>query len=368
MSRWQTLLSEDGAEWQGDQLVAFSQTASRHEAIRVPLLHQTVLSVSGQKTSDFLQGQVTCDMRTVSNASARLGSHCTAKGRALFDFIAWQQDDLILLRQDPELSELTRNHLERYGIFSRIKVNNNNHLCGIGLCGAQAHQLIEQHLGVNAGNTANLSQGEASVTRCGEGWILALSQPANNTETLFEMWLPEAQAVAFWQAIQPESTPVPPSFWTHRFIHRGIGQLNAQTSGEYIPQQLNMDIVQAISFQKGCYTGQEVIARLHYKGESKKRLGLFHTFSDTSLISGQPLYGNSGNKVGEIINAAPMFSNTGSLEPEAETEAVSPKTPWGLLAVIPKEAIHGQGDTPLFLGSDGTFPLQSYPLPYEISD
>lgn len=359
MSLWHTLLSDDGAEWRDDTIIAFPQTLQASQTTRVPLLSQTLLTVTGQKPADFLQGQVTCDMRQTSSERAIFGAHCTPKGRAVFDFVAWKYDEAVLLRQDTQLSEITQSHLERYGVFSRIKVSKQAWY-GIGLCGSQAATLIEQHLGICANETSSLAEGQASVTQCEGGCILALTHPDSQSDTLFEVWLSEAQALAFWQAIRADTSPAPPSVWRHRLIQRGICQLNAVTSGEYIPQQLNMDLTQAISFKKGCYTGQEVIARLHYKGDSKKRLGLFHTFSESPLTSGQALFGNTGAKVGEIVNAAPMI--TDPLEPQE-----SSKTPWGILAVVPKDTIHGMGEALLFLESDGSYPLQSYALPFDIS-
>jgi folate-binding protein YgfZ len=185
-----------------------------------------LLEFSGTDAVDFLQGQLSCDATALTTTRYMLGGLHNPQGRVLALLRLLRRDDGALLAALPaELAEPTAVALRRYILRAKVAI------------------------AVVAGPTAAGSAGAP-----GEASLAALSLEAHDAD-----------------------------------VRAGLPQVYAATRGEFVAQMLNLDCVGAISFSKGCYTGQEVIARAHYRGRVKRRMQLFRTTAAVPLAHGMPL-------------------------------------------------------------------------------
>ena len=258
-----------------------------------PLDHEALLQISGPDTLTFLQGQSTCDTRELHAQRALPGLFCNPQGRALADFLLVQLDEeTVLLRLRRELAAPTAAVLGKYIAFSKATLGDADHDWRVfGLWGDDAAEATAEHF-------AAIPGARYSVT-AGDGFRLV---QMDETGTAFECLL--SGNCALRDKLVSELDAGTAADWDALQIASGIARLEAATAGEYVPQNLNYDLTGHISFTKGCYTGQEVVARLHYRGKSKRRV-LLATVNSHAPAPGDTLYAPGGAKSeGAVINAA----------------------------------------------------------------
>lgn len=232
-------------------------------ALVSPLRQYGFVGVEGPDGHGFLQGQTTTDFRQVTGAQARAGAYCTPKGRMLTSFVAaTPAEHRILLRMRRDIVANTLTVLGKYAVFSKVSLSDaSNGWVALGLAGRQAGELLKSTLGA-------APQAHFEVCEAGQG--LALQTDTGGER--FELWLPEEAAFDCWQRLVQQARPMSSAVWDELNIDAGIGEVCAATVEAFIPQMLNFDATGAVNFKKGCYTGQEVVARLHYRGSVKRRL------------------------------------------------------------------------------------------------
>lgn len=303
--------------------------------------NEALLHLEGPDTLTFLQGQLTCDTRKLSREHALPGLYCTPQGRVICDFLLLQlAPEHVVLRLRRSLRAGTAAALGKYIVFSKSRLRADDdswRLVGCWGPGAAA-ALCEVF-------------GEIPVTRYetrqGEGWVLVQTDASG---AMFECLLQDAQADALLEKLQQAASPASGAAWEASLIRAGAPRIEAATSGEFIPQMLNFDLTGHISFSKGCYTGQEVIARMHYRGKPKRRLYLARLPQGDPGEGHQPaagaaLYSEGEQSVGNIANAA--RGDDGQ---------------WQLLVT----ATHGGVTQGLRLGDSGGSLLTLGELPYEV--
>ncbi|MCV6604596.1 MAG: hypothetical protein OIF34_04775, partial [Porticoccaceae bacterium] len=213
------------------------------------------------------------------------GAHCTPKGRALANFHVLQDNSgLITLVLPRDQLENTTNGLNKYAPFFRVSLKNGPTRT-VGLAGPRAQSLCQQVMGTTPQETGQVSHSE-------RGSVLCLDQ-----NRLLLLIAPE-QLQAIREELAKDARSADPELWELMNIRAGVGYIRAATCEEFIPQMLNMQVSHgkngAISFKKGCYTGQEVVARMHYLGKLKRRmyrLQIPHTEINTGdhcYLPGQP--------------------------------------------------------------------------------
>jgi folate-binding protein YgfZ len=213
-----------------------------------------ILQVKGRDAAKFLQGQLTCDVRRLEQQDVLLGAHCNPKGRMISSFFLAQIDaDTIGLRVRANIAEPALAALKKYIVFSKAEITQTEKV-GFALIG---HPV--------SGLPARLPEPGKSVI--GDGFTLL-----HHTSGLLEIWAESARAMELWQQLLPSVTVVPSQHLERHWVEWGVAEVQAATAEEFIPQMFNYNLVDGISFKKGCYTGQEIVARMHYKGQSKKHL------------------------------------------------------------------------------------------------
>ena len=304
----------------------------------VDLSHQGLITVTGPDAAKFLQGQVTCDITDLEQAS-RLGAHCTHKGRAISSFRAARlADEKIALRLPKSILASAQQALAKYIVFSKAELADaSDDYSRIGLAGPTANALLTEHLAAPPSDV----QG---VCHLPNGCIIKLS------EQRFECWIAAADGKTLWDKLQPACSISDAEAWTLLDIRDGYGEVRPETLEAFIPQLLNYQLIDGISFQKGCYSGQEVIARMHYRGKLKRQMFRVSFPSGEALpLPGTDIYTDKGTQsVGTIVIAAPAE--------ESRAEA---------LAVITRDAALSDS---AYLDLTQTTQLKVLPLPYSLNE
>ena len=264
------------------------------------LQREALLKIEGSDASKFLQGQVTCDIRTITHKSS-LGAHCTHKGRMLFSFLALAPSpEKIYLRLPYEQTQVALDALNKYIIFSKAKAEKISSDClQLGIWGPDARSIITSTFGLcPEEDSAFLQTDQHTVIQLNESrfecWLHSTSA-SENTNTLTEL--------------EKNTVPSEYSHWQLVDIQSGIGHVYTQNTEQFIPQMLNYQTLGAISFNKGCYTGQEIVARMQYHGKLKRHM--YRVKGETPTPPpGTPIYSVSGKKsVGSIVSASEIDSS-----------------------------------------------------------
>jgi len=302
-----------------------------------------LLTITGPQARDFLQGQVTCDMRQLEPGTSLPGAHCTPKGRVVFSFwVLAPQDEQLVLRLPQSMVETAHDALGKYIRFSKAELNSDPEQHQLrGLVGPQARQWLSEHLTEPAREPGHW------VSRDGQT-LLSLG------EQRFECWLSPDWAEELDQAFSQAAIPQGDNLWRLLDIEAGVGEVRPQTREAYTPQALNLPELGGVSFRKGCYTGQEVVARLHYKGKTKRRMQHLRIQDWKAQALPQPgelLLDTQGKALGDVLLAA----RTGS----GELHLLA------VLGISGKDTAGSELNQASIAGH--THAVQTVPLPYNTS-
>lgn len=256
-----------------------------------------LIAIKGPDAGKFLQGQVTCDVRELTSGKTLLGAQCNTKGRMLLCFRALQPaPEEILLRVHKDLVANGLANLGKYIVFSKAKLSDASpdYRC-VGLAGPHAQNILHTIYG-------DLPEQLGTWMPAGSGYII------HQDLQRFECWLPEAEL----SAIAAQAIPADHNLWTLLNIQAGLGDITPETYEMFTPQSINFQLVDGINFRKGCYTGQEIVARLHYRGTLKRHMYRFG-FSGEQPLPGAQIHNADGKAVGEVVLAAASDVNSGEL-------------------------------------------------------
>jgi folate-binding protein YgfZ len=294
--------------------------------------HEGLLAVRGADAGKFLQGQLTCNLDYLSTAQSSLGARCTPKGRMLSSFRIVPVDGGYLLAMARELVEPQLADLQKYAVFSKSKLSDESTAwVRFGLAGGDA-LLAELGLELGAGRDALASVGELLAVRLSDGRT--------------ELWAPAAAAERLHTQLAAALAQAPLNDWLLAQVRAGVGQVFGASRELFIPQMLNLQALGGVSFKKGCYTGQEIVARMQYLGKLKRRLyRLRLSGADIPAVGVELFSPVHGSSVGEVVLAAQAG------------DAVE------LLAVLQEDAVN---DGRLHLGSGEGPTLTLLDLPYQL--
>jgi len=265
--------------------------------IASPLTGHGVLTITGPDASKFLQGQTSTDFREVSDSESRLGCYVNLKGRAIASFRAVQQGEAIHLVMEAGLLPVVRDKLAKFIVFSRAQVQINSNTALIGVAGENAAALLTTLLPLPT-DTDAVSHGEGiSLVRLhGEQrWLLLVNA---------------GRLPAVWTTLTTQATPAGENVWRLRQIGAGVAEVSLASSELFQPQELNYPLLKGVSYTKGCYTGQEIVARLHFRGKLKQHVQRFRVATGTLPAPGTALFGESGRPAGDVVLVAQADANT----------------------------------------------------------
>lgn len=261
--------------------------------VMTPLLHLGVLDVTGADAERFLQGQASAQVALADGDFAPLACFCTPKGRMLANAQLWRvaPDHYRLLLHRSLVASLA-DHLKKFAPFYKVSLEARDDLALIGLIGHEAKALSEVHFDITSPNPWH----QASDT---EAQVLA--HPGPRPRLL--VCLPTERAGETWQRLAAQANPVDNAIWKLFDIQAGLAWIDASQRDTYLPQMLNWEALGGISFKKGCYTGQEVVARAHFRGQVKKRLMRGQLEGDKLPEPGSAVEDADGKRLGEVICA-----------------------------------------------------------------
>lgn len=251
------------------------------------LPNEAMLHLHGSKIPEFLQGQLSCDTRKLKETRAVMGAFCNVKGRVLSDLTILKiSDSHTVLRLHRSLAAPVAETLQRYAQFSRIRVELDHR-----------DNAIVGHYDTDA-SSAEGTLAAAHLETSIQGATVSLTRGPRYGEVIsFDPQNPVDMGVAI-----KDSQAGNPQQWSLEAIAYGHYALQLEDFEAFTPQVLNYDLTGLVAFDKGCYTGQEIIARLHYKGRSKKRLQRYIASDDlTELDRDTPVKTSQGENAGRCL-------------------------------------------------------------------
>lgn len=265
----------------------FIATQTLADSAEAPYLshcdHLAVIRVHGEEASHYLQGQVSCDLREVDQQGHRTGMHLTLKGRGLVSVRIVRDGDDYLLLCPAELSEAVIKALMKYRLRAKVEFNVDQDLVVLGLAGNLPTQAPDH------GNSAETDQG------------LWLRYPFTDHALLI---VQQDNAEQIWQTLAADRATTGANGWRLADIDAGEGMVYPGAEDLFLPQVLNYDVTAGVNFKKGCYTGQEVVARMHFKGKLKQRMQRINYNADVDLLPGETLRDSNGKAAGEVVITA----------------------------------------------------------------
>lgn len=271
--------------------------AAANGNILTDLSHQGLLKVTGDDTTQFLQGQVTNDVRLLDNQKSQFTGYCNPKGRLLALFFAFKHQGAVHLSFDSGLVEAIQKRLTMYVLRAKVNIENVSNTVRIGVAGAESEAQLKATFNVIPQHPHDIvAHEDTTIIR------LPYIKPA------FHIVTTAAQAINIWQTLSTTHTPTGKFAWDWLATQSAIPEITSNTKEAFVPQMINLDALDGINYKKGCYTGQEIVARTHYLGKVKRRTLLAHMTTDQSPIAGDIILDDAGQNIGQIVRVCPSLA------------------------------------------------------------
>lgn len=281
---WKNYLLNNGAEQNDEGLFifdsAFSDSGSAEDNdIICDLSHFSTIVVAGSDAADVIQGQFTNDVKKVDEEHSQISAFCNNKGRMLANFRLFQNQQNYFLSIRSDLVESSIEHLQKYILRAQVAIQDvSEQLVHIGISGKNTQTLLSPFID-------KLNTEVDSVTSNDDFIAIRVAGTVPRYEVLCSL----EHATKLWDAISGRAKVVNSAFWDYLDIGSGLPFIDSNTRGEFVPQMANMELINGVSFEKGCYTGQEIVARTHYLGKQKRRSYRIKILSDTMPKAGDQL-------------------------------------------------------------------------------
>jgi folate-binding protein YgfZ len=343
-SEWKEFLDAQGARFDDDsgELLGFSADGVVDPAntdIIADLSYLGVIRISGEDANDFLQGQTTNDVRKLDAGHGQLNGYCSPKGRLLASFLLLQREDATYMLVDRAILEPTLKRLKMFVLMSKVEMSEvSDEMAVAGVSGPNADTLLTTALGQVPASDYDASHADA---------LSSMKLPGQPSRYLL---LGDAAGMSeLWKTLGDKVTAVGHASWRLTDIRAAIPSIHPDTVEAFVPQMVNMQAIEGVSFKKGCYPGQEIVARMQYLGKLKRRMYKATVAADSAPGPGDEIFSaasSSGQGAGKVVDARP-----------------SPDGGYELLAVIEIASAEQGG---LRLGSDSGPELVLSELPYEL--
>ncbi|MCC6608248.1 MAG: folate-binding protein YgfZ [Burkholderiales bacterium] len=338
---WTEFLESRGARAGSARLAdaAHALAAARSGSIVAALAHLRVLEFSGDDARAFLHGQLSCDVANLAAGRSVRGCYCTPKGRVLASFLLWNDGKAFRMALASDLAAPIGKRLQMYVLRARVVISDAEDAEVIfGVNGPDGEAALHSALGAVPRELHDvIAHDRATVVRLAAERFLLVAR--------------REPAAALWDALAARLTPTGPAAWQWLEVVSGIPLVTVATQDQFVPQMVNLELLDAVNFRKGCYPGQEIVARSQHLGKVKRRMFLAHVpdaaaAAGDTVFSGQAGDAGGAEAHGMIVNAAPA--------PEGGAD---------VLAVVQTASV-AAGDVRL-RAPDGP-PLAFRPLPYPV--
>jgi len=254
-----------------------------------------LLRVQGDEAESFLQNLLSNDIREVTATRAQLSSLNSAKGRMLATMLVWRQGESYLLQLPRKLCEPIRKKLGMYVLRSKVTIGDeSDEDVMLGLSGADAGKIL---------NTVfpALPQSDLGCLTGEHGTVIKTG------DARWQIHTTPQHARTLWKQMHRKARPVGSACWDWLNIRSGMPVILPQTQEQFVAQMTNFDLLNGVNFKKGCYPGQEIVARTQYLGKLKRRMYLAHIGSTDPPQPGDEVYSPDmgGQASGMLVNTAP---------------------------------------------------------------
>jgi len=347
-SDWKQFLVQQGAIFDADRVLHFGNaaaelTATAQKTVLCDLDQFGTLRVSGEDAQSFLQNMLSNDIREADAGRAQLSSLNSPKGRMLATMLIWRNGDDYLLQLPDVLCEPLRKKLSMYVLRSKVKISDaSSEIVSLGLSGENAQEI----LGKQFGELPQLPLGFADTGQVG---LIKFS------DTRFQLSTTAQHAPSLWQSLSQHAQPAGSMCWNWLNIRAGIPVILPQTQEQFVPQMANFELLGGVNFKKGCYPGQEIVARMQYLGKSKRRMYLAH-------VDGAYLDSSEAPQPGDEVFCADMDGQASGM-----VANVSPAPGGGYDVLVVMQISSRESQTVHWKSPQGET-LQFLPLPYPLPE
>lgn len=316
---------------------AAEMRAAQTGTVLVPLTHLSRLRAEGEDAASFLHNLMTNDVQGIPADGVRSAGFCSPKGRLLAAFTLWRDGDAVVLQLPRALAEPMRRKLSMYILRAKAKLGDaSTDLPALGLAGSGAEAALA---------AAGLPLPPAAMKQATAEGVSVLRLAADR----FQIVTTPERLQAVWQALAAHATPAGTPAWRWFDIRDGLVSIWPATQEAFVPQMVNFELTGGVSFKKGCYPGQEIVARTQYLGKLKRRM--YRAGAECAPpAAGTPVYG----------------SDTGDQACGAVVDAVAlPDGGCALLAVVQMSSTEAG---PVRLGAPDGAALSFAALPYALGE
>ncbi|MGB8437091.1 MAG: folate-binding protein [Burkholderiales bacterium] len=302
-SKWLQFLESRGARVAHNSTAGSRVEFGRPEAelraaqsgrVIAPLTHLATLGFAGADAEAFLQGQLSCDVQGLDSVHAALGCYCTPQGRMLANFVVWRDGDDLRMALSADIAGAIQKRLRMFVLRSKVEISMSNaDPVLLGVAGPAGARALNDTIGAAHADPMNLysNDGATAIRLPGERFLVAVRSQ---------------RAIALWEELTSTLGAVGTAAWQWLDIVAGMPLVTGPTQDQFVPQMTNLDLIGGINFHKGCYVGQEVIARAQYRGKVKRRMYLAHIAAATAHAGDRVVGGDDSDSAGGIVvNAAP---------------------------------------------------------------
>ncbi|WP_439671624.1 Folate-binding protein YgfZ [Cupriavidus necator] len=297
-----------------------------------------LVRVAGDDAGSFLHTQLTNAVEDLKAGAARLAGYCSPKGRLLATFLMWRDVEGIVLQLSADIQAPVQKRLSMFVLRAKAKLSDITPTHAIlGLAGAGAAKALA---------AAGLPVPEVAFAVAEADGITVIRLPDGAGQPRWQLVLPAERAEAVRAALAASLQDATPALWDWLEVQSGLPRIVATTQEQFVPQMINFELVGGVNFRKGCYPGQEIVARSQYRGTLKRRMWLVQGEGEVPAPAAE-IYRpeDPGQPCGMIVNAAP-----------------APQGGWAGLAELKIDA----AASALRLGSAEGAAVATATLPYEV--
>jgi folate-binding protein YgfZ len=306
-----------------------------------PLTDLGLISVAGEDAASFLHNQLTNDVEHLGLAEARLAGYCSPKGRLLAIFLMWKSPDAVLLQLPRQIQQTVQKRLQMFVLRSKAKLTDaTEHHAMLGLAGPAAESVLRQWF-------AALPLAPYAKADSDNGTLIRLADALGKPRY---QWITTADvAKNAWPDLARTLRPVGTHAWRLTEIRAAIPRITEPTQEQFVPQMVNFEAIGGVNFKKGCYPGQEIVARSQYLGKLKRRM-MPASAAAANVPAGMEIFSSADPEqpCGMVVNAEQSSPDQVECLVEIKTAAMA--------------------DGTIHLGSVGGPALQFRPLPYTLPD
>lgn len=349
MSNWTEHLASLGARFHVDeasQVEDFGRPLSPADLAAgfvAPVTDLGLIAVAGEDAASFLHNQLTNDVVQLGQQEARLAGYCTPKGRLQATFLMWRDPDTVYLQLPRAIQAPLQKRLSMFVLRAKAKLRDATDetpfQAVLGLGGAKAESLLRRH-------ADTLPAAPMGKTSGSFGTVIRLADAVGAPRYL---WLTSVDtAVPALALLKDELALGGNQAWHLAAIHAGVPQVTLATQEQFVPQMVNLELLGGVNFKKGCYPGQEIVARSQYLGKLKRRTALA-SLENAAARPGDEVFSTSdpSQPCGMVVNAAPNGSGGADVLVEMK------------LAALEEEVHHGSAAGPVLRFQSMPYPLDA---------